>query len=41
MSITCDMRVNLRQAYGIASVYISIKVETPLVTNRIIRSDSL
>ena len=40
MSITCDMMVILRQAYGVVSIYISIKVETPLVINRIIRSDS-
>lgn len=33
MSITCDMRVIPRQAYGVVSVYISIKVETPFVIN--------
>ena len=32
-SVTCDMRVILRQTYGVVSVYISIKVETPLVIN--------
>ena len=33
MSIACDMRVILRQAYGVVSVCMSIKVETPLVIN--------
>jgi hypothetical protein len=33
MSITCDMKVILRQDYGAVSVYISIKLETPFVIN--------